>query len=351
MVSSLNLTEISACLLETESDAECLRAATELHALLSGIVKLRDDPTSIDLTETQLSEGKALSPRDAARCILDYMRSRSFLRGVRAAVGESQRRFPGQTIHILYAGCGPFAPLVLPLTTQFSSDQVQFTLLDIHLRSLDAVRQIVETLGVSDYVRDYVQCDAASHQNPCQSEPHIILIETMQKALEKEPQVAVTRNLIRLLMKGGILIPAKIKLSACLGNASKEVVPVSVDGVGEPNHNDFRERVDLGTVFELTAQSARQPWSRYSDDSSGSALCSAPVRICVPQIANDAGDLMILTNITVLDSIVLRDYESGLTYPTVLFDLGRIRSNDQLEFQYITGESPGLRWRQVFGVR
>lgn len=346
----MNLTEISACLLESESDVESLRAATELHDLFSGIVSLSGDLSSIDQTETQLSEGKALSPNAAALCILDYMRTRSFLRGVRAAVVESQRRFPGQTIHILYAGCGPFAPLVLPLTTRFSSNQLQFTLLDIHERSLDAVRQIVESLGLSSYVRDYVQCDAAFHQ-PREREPHIILIETMQKALEKEPQVAVTRNLIPHLRNGGILLPEMITLSACLGDASKEVVTTSTDSSDANHHIQRRDRIELGTLFELTAESAKETWFEYPDKGSGATLCSTPVMIRVPDIPIEARDMLILTNITVFDSIVLRDYESGLTYPTVLFDSGRIRDADQFEFQYVTGETPGLRWRQVLEPR
>lgn len=342
----MNLTDISNCLFQTDSDAESLQAATDLHALFSGIVSLSDDPASIDQTDTQLNAGKALSPGAAARCILDYMRTRSFLRGMRDAVVESRRTFPGQTIHILYAGCGPFAPLALPLTTIFTSAQVQFTLLDIHKRSLDSVRQIVETLRVKEYVRDYVQCDASSQQIRCTSEPHILLIETMQKALEKEPQVAITRNLISLLADGGILVPKRICLSVCMGDASIEVAPTSV-GNTVSTENGRRNRIDLGEVFELTSESARQQWSRYDDDESGRAHCSAPVNIRLPQQTSDAPDLMILTNIKVSDSVALRDYESGLTYPTVLFQLGRLRTNDQLIFQYVTGERPGLRYRQL----
>ena len=48
----MNLTEISDCLLESENDGESLRAASDLHALFSGIVELSDDLASADLIET-----------------------------------------------------------------------------------------------------------------------------------------------------------------------------------------------------------------------------------------------------------------------------------------------------------
>jgi hypothetical protein len=343
----VGLKEITACLLESESNVDCLRAATELHATFSGIVKVNDEPGSNDLVETHLGNGKALSPVGAARCILDYMRTRSFLRGVRDAILESLQRFPGEIIHVLYAGCGPFATLALPLTTYFSSEQVQFTLLDIHQRSLDSARQIVESLGVSSYIRGYVRTDAAVYRDASASPPHIVLTETMQRCLENEPQVAITRNLVPTLREGGVLVPQKVTLTACLTDLRKEFDPIPSDNSNSNTARTERTRIGLGKLFELTAESARRPWRSSVTNSDEQALCSSPVRICIPEIPDDTYELMILTDITVLGTVVLSDYESGISYPTVLKDLGRIRSGDQLESQYFVGVKPGLRWKRV----
>ncbi|MBV9959555.1 MAG: hypothetical protein JO360_14110, partial [Acidobacteria bacterium] len=285
----MSLKEITARLLDFENHGVSKRASEELHALFSGIVRLSEDYASVDRRETLLGDGKALSPHDAARCILDYVRTRSFLAGLRGAVREALRRFPGETIHLLYAGCGPFAPLALPLTTEFTAAEVQFTLLDIHARSLEVVRQIVNTLGLSDYVRAYVQADATAYVQAREDAPHVIVAETMQRVLEKEPHVAVTANLAPQLRAGGILIPQKITLRACLADVGSELTLLT-DG-------PRRTRVELGEVFELTAESSAQ--IKFWETQNGAGRRSPPVTLRVPELAREDLQLMILTEIDV----------------------------------------------------
>ncbi len=344
----MSLKEITGRLLHSETYGERRQAALDLLALFSGIVEISVDFQHADRNETLLSEGKAISPYDAAQCILDFERTRKFLSGVRAAVIEAQKRFPGQTIHVLYAGCGPFATLALPLTTEFTAEQVQFTLLDIHRRSLDAARLIVETLGASAYVRNYIECDAASYRCASVDAPHIVLTETMQKALEKEPHVAITCNLAPQLREGGILVPQKISLNACLADLRKEFAVTTVDDPNSLSQEPRRMRINLGEVFELTADSSRQmkDWTTTNGhDGAGASRRSPHVRLTAPQLADVNYQLMILTEITIFDSISLGDYDCGLTYPTIIQELGSIGSQQQLEFCYVMGEKPGLRCR------
>src|SRR6185295_13729188 len=107
------LNQIADDLLFQQEDEERLKAAaTQLYSLCSSVTRTGDSSLHADdLIETRLSNGNAISPRDAASCLLDYSRTSKFLRGIHAAIVEAQKRFPDTTIEILYAGCGPFAPL------------------------------------------------------------------------------------------------------------------------------------------------------------------------------------------------------------------------------------------------
>lgn len=317
------LKPIAEDLLFQQDDDRLLAAATQLYSLCSFVTGI--DDTSIhtdDLNETRLPNGNALSPRDAARCVLDYSRTSKFLRGIQAAIIEAQKRFPNTTLEILYAGCGPFAPLAVPLTSRFSSAEIQFTLLDIHKRSLDGARRIFQAFALSSFVRDYIQADATSyvHQSPF----HLIITETMQRALEKEPQVAVTFNLAPQLRQGGIFIPEKICVDACFYDPVLESRQVN------------RTRINLGRIFELTAGDL-QP---LSDE-----VCLPAVVLEIPGEANKSLGLMLLTTVKVFESVVLDEYESGITYPVFLHDFSGPKAGARIEFVYFLGPEPGFRHR------
>ena len=109
-----------------------------------------------------------------------------FLRGPQGAIAEASARFPRETIHVLYVGCGPFAPFCLLPLLQFPAIDVQFTLLDIHQRSLGAARLLAETLGIRHRIRNYICCDGATYQHDPRTAFHLILTETLQAALRHE---------------------------------------------------------------------------------------------------------------------------------------------------------------------
>ena len=317
---SLLLKQIADDLLfQQEDDARLSAAATQLYSLCSSVTGI--DESSIhtdDLNETRFPNGNAISPRDAARCVLDYIRTSKFLRGIHAAIVEAQKRFPNTTIEILYAGCGPFAPLAVPLTSRFSSGEIKFTLLDIHKRSLDAAQRIFQAFGLTSFVRDYIHGDATSyvHHSPL----HLIITETMQRALEKEPQVAITFNLAPQLRQGGIFIPEKICVNACCYD------PRQVNKV----------RIDLGPILKLTAVDLHP----LSDEA-----CLPAVVLDIPVEANESLGLMLLTTVNVFESVVLDEYESGITYPVVLHDFNWTKCGTRIEFVYILGAEPGFRHR------
>ena len=126
-------------LLPENNSARLYETAKHYYSFLSEITEISDaseNPADDDITFVK--GGKAISPKDAARCILDYRRTAKFLQGIYAAIRHARKVFPGEKIEILYAGCGPFAALAVPQCAKFSSDEIAFTLIDIHQRSLDS---------------------------------------------------------------------------------------------------------------------------------------------------------------------------------------------------------------------
>jgi hypothetical protein len=205
-----------------------------------------------DEIETLLSGGKAISPKDAARCLNDCARTVQFLRGIDAGIREAQTRFPDQAVEVLYAGCGPYATMVIPLCNRFATGEVRFTFIDIHRRSLEAVQSLVEQLGFSEFVKDYIQCDAASYQHPAHEPLHMVICEAMQKSLSKEPQLAITANLSPQLATGGIFIPQRISIDLCLGDLEKELtfLQAETDATLIPDQILRRDRIALKQLLD-----------------------------------------------------------------------------------------------------
>lgn len=337
-------------MLSRQADDDRLNAAAAgLYALCSSVTGIDECSDHAGVSDaTRLPSGEAISPRDAARCALDYRRTSKFLRGLYAAVLEAQKRFPDGAVEILYAGCGPFAPLAVPLTSRFSSAEIKLTLLDVHKRSLDAARRVFQALGKSDYVRDYVQCDAASYKHDAPRAVHVVVVEAMQAALEREPQVAITMNLAPQLCPGGIFLPERITVDCYLCDPAKEfpALPpgVDVEASSSPGGRG-KVRVNLGRVIELTAES-RHHLLAPGDGRREAALALKPL-LNVPRDLDGEFGLMLSTAITVYDSVALDEYESGLTCPRILYDVGKVRGGKAIEFEYRLGDRPGFKYRSL----
>ncbi|HXU94719.1 MAG TPA: hypothetical protein VFP33_13795 [Gallionella sp.] len=291
-----------------------------------------DQQAGIDAGGTRLESGLAISPPLAAMCIRELFRTPAFIRGLGHAIKDALQ--PDRPVRVLYAGCGSYAALALPLMTAFSSEQVVFTLLDIHGQCLDDAMKLIDLFGLSSHVESAQCADATTWRIPADAMPDIIVTETMAVALHNEPQVSIARNLCAQA-PDAIMVPQQISVDVCALDVTKEHIFVPSDHVGaipEPQ----RDRMFLGRIFSLDAESIRH-WQWIEGD----RLPAGQVRI--PDVLKKRV-LHLMTHIVVYGQTELKDYDCSLTMPRPL--RGEIGSGDELQFHYQLGNSPELRYEK-----
>jgi hypothetical protein len=318
-----------------DDDSRIGAAVASLDRLFRDITGLREDTVDPrDRSVTSMHGGAALSPLDAARCLLDPRRTAIYLRGVHGAIQEAQQRFPGEVIHVLYAGCGPFAPLCLPLLPLLAGQAVRFTLLDVHARAVESVQAILAALRLEGGNADCLVCDATHYHNPDHRPLHVVVSETMQRALEKEPQVAILMNTAPQLTAGGLMVPEMIAVDAVLTDLSRELGGKGV--VPEPSAPALKPwigRVPLGRILEVDRDRVCA-WA-----AAGVPSHLPPARIALPPLVAAQYSLVLATTIRTFGVHELREYESGLTHPLMV---NGWCAGEEVEFTYRLGEKPGF---------
>lgn len=200
-----------------------------LRKLIQSLYRELDDLLNVTGTfgkGIHTGHGVALAPFNAAYCLLDTDRSFTFMKGMIEAIEAAKLRFPDQKIHILYAGTGPFASLILPLTQRYTPDEIGITALDIQSSAIVFLKKLIEELELEHYFLDFITHNAITYQH--KGEPVMILLsETMSAGLLEEPQAAVFHNLESCVHPDGFLIPEKVRLwvSAALTHDNMRVLP------------------------------------------------------------------------------------------------------------------------------
>lgn len=281
-----------------------------------------------------LSSGIALSTKNAADCIRDYKRTASFIKGVYKALLSALKTFPDTRINILYAGCGPFAPLILPLLPLFKPEQLSVTLIDINECSIETVKEIVAELKYEPYIANITVADATQYKYSKLKNLHLVITETMFQALTREPQVAITRNLASQLTKGGILIPEEIKLSWGFSFFSKEPYLHQYKNEYEVKNNvgQTLKKAPINTLFTLNkGENSEQQSPSY---------CYESKWYKKPEDYKEAPDICIYTTISIFDTHTLENQESLITNPYCLFSLYNLKKDAKFRMRYDTQTVP-----------
>ena len=309
--------EASTPLLNADAGVEKWNAAAKaLYDLYTELA----DPHGLEQQKEQrksrlLGNGMAISPHLAGRCLLEGVRSARFLQAVERALEELRGRF--ETPRVLYAGCGPYAPLLLPIAARLPEGAVEITLLDIHPEGVASVKRLVEALKLDNHIA-HIECrDAATYRVPMNEEPHLVVSETMMRALTSEPQAAITLNLAAQMHPEGLFIPERITIGGALALSHIEFSPS-----GQPDP----DRIPLGPLFEL---------DRYTP-------ADAETELSLPEGCHPEHVLLYTTEIRLFGDIALREYETGLTTPMVYPLVGAPEPGRRLRFSYRYDHQPEL---------
>lgn len=340
----MTLSDITKIILDLNSSNEQLhRALDQFAKMCSAISNIEPDPTYTAWSDdTFLSQGVAINSRAAAYCIKDYQRSVAFIRGVYAALKVLRQRAGAQSrTKILYAGCGPFATLLLPLLHLFKPDELNVHLLDIHQQSLDSVSKLINTLGLSEYEIQLVQADACTYQTPDLFD--LIIVETMQKALEQEPQLAVTANLAHQLETNGLFIPEAITVELCLAHLEDEKEAYEACGhIDKERLLREGKRHHISNLIRLSASSAKA----LIDQTQNQAIPELDLgTITIPSINRlNSYQPLLFTRITVFSEHTLDDYESSLSLPSHCVDLEPLEAKASYQGAYVMGSYPKIQF-------
>ncbi len=287
--------------------------------------------------DTQLMHGLALSEKHAAECILDYKRTCSFIKGVYNAIQKSIHLSKGNKVHILYAGCGPYAALLIPVLSIIKREQLVVTLIDVNPHSIQVVEKIVKHLGINKSIETIKVADAIVYKH--QQKLDIIITETMFRALTREPQVAISENLIPQLKSNGVIIPEEIKIGFNYTSFSKE--PILDCGFGKYRISQEFELNRQGYIKELFSINKDTVFSKVR----GSFFFESDW-IEVDEIIEQQLDICIYTELKIFGQETLLKAESLITNPYCVGSVLNIRNKKSFKLKYKTEKLP--QWEVMY---
>lgn len=329
------LAKITQNLISEEVDSGVLKNSIEELKLLLERVSGLNQKVVVNSDNIALSTGKAIGPKWAGMCLEDTTRTRKFIMGIHKAIQEVLIKNPKKPVTILYAGTGPFATLILPLLSLYKPSELQLILLEVNTISIENLKKIIKGFDAYEYIKAIYNCDASNFIVPSEFDADILLVECMQHALLREPQVDITYNLLPQLKKEAILIPEKISLHLALIDTDKKKEYLSIED--NKSEKDYYENSEA--VFTLNKAEILQNSLNFKKESFH--FPKKETHFSKEQLGN-YDFIAVSTEITIFENISLEIDESGLTVPMLLADLNYDQKVIGAKTQYIVGTDPEL---------
>ncbi len=282
-----------------------------------------------DSNHIYLDLGVAISPLDAAICTNEYMRTTKYIRGVYEAINDLLLKFQDKKIHILYAGCGPYATLIIPILSFFDSEKLEVSFLDIHKSSLNSVKSIISGLGFEDFVSEYIQEDATKYK--ASKDIHLIITETMKAAFDDEPQISITLNLLPQLHKEGIFIPKRVVVG--LEKAYYKMINKNNILSKEKKSEYLCDVINLDTSFEIKKEDVITSKHYIINDD-----------------IDEKMQLQFTTTIHIYENNILKENECSLNIPKIIKFKQKPSIGDKFNFDYIFDNKPKIKYTLNTGI-
>lgn len=305
--------------------------------------------------------GLVMAVKDAIHTVNDIYRVKAFIRGVNQALSLRLSTTPECPLHVVYPACGPFAPLLLPLINYYQRNSIgaeclRITLIDVQPGAVKVLNQLVDDLGIRDYIAD-IRCQDVMEY--CPKQPiDVLVMEALQHGFSREGHLSFARYLSQFLAADAVMIPEKISIQAAMNVGQREYVD-QWQGM-ERTHSKLvnddiqKERTSLGEVFSLTLDKLRNLTVLPLGDSAELVECN---QLLIPTgVSNIASKSLLLTvTATTFGGETIREYDSGITHP--LYDSSvcvdfiptvpepddlLVNSGDKLKFYYKLTGCPGF---------
>lgn len=307
----------------------------ELYTLFLKASCADDDSTCMG-NAVYLPSGKAIDTYEAGMCVKEFMRTKQFISGIYEGMIELKKRFPDSVLKVLYAGSGPFGTLLIPFTTIFTPSDFKVTFLEINQTSVECLKRTLTSFDAWDFVDDIVITDASKYKADEGKDFHMLVTETMQRALKKEPHVSIVLNLVDQIVENGIMIPESIKIDAVLFDEKRN--SQRMFGVEGADKDYF---LMLGRVMELNLETARRHSSKYKNPSNDQCMIDCPKFMIPNPMDLRFKRINLMTSIRIFGGFKLSHFDCSLNLPYEIMDLSNLEGLPKyLSLRYVISSDP-----------